>query len=66
MFVIQVEIEDQPPVVEGIDDQVQDAANVAFQEGLLLEEEMAEEQWHLKDSVMSAFNTIFQGYKTFK
>ena len=64
MFVIQVEIEDQPPVVEEIDEQVQDAANVAFQEGLLPEEETAEEQWHLKDSVMSAFNTIFQGYKT--
>ena len=64
MFVIQAEIEDQPPVVEEIDDQVQDAANVAFQEGLLPEEKMAEEQWCLKDSVMSAFNTIFQGYKT--
>ena len=63
MFVFQVEIEDQPPVVEEIDDQVQDA-NVAFQEGLLLEEEMTEEQWHLKNSVMSAFNTIFQGHKT--
>ena len=59
-----MEIEDQPPIVEEIDEQVQDAANVAFQEGLLLEEEMAEEQWCLKDSVMSAFNTIFQGYKT--
>ena len=64
MFVIQVEIEDQPPVVEEIDEQVQDAANVGFQEGLLLEEKMAEEQWHLKDSAMAAFNTIFQGYKT--
>ena len=51
-------------LVEEIDNQVQDAANVAFQEGLLPEEEMAEEQWHLKDSVMSAFNTTFQGYKT--
>ena len=29
MFVIQVEIEDQPPVVEEIDEQVQDVANVA-------------------------------------
>ena len=64
MFVIQGKIEDQPSVVEEIDKQVQDAANVAFQEGLLPEEETAEEQWHLKDSVMSAFNTIFQGYKT--
>ena len=25
---------------------------------------MAEEQWHLKDSAMAVFNTIFQGYKT--
>ena len=39
MFAIQVIIEDQPPVVEEIDEQVQDAANVAFQEGLLLEED---------------------------
>ena len=29
-------MEDQPPVVGEIDDQVQDAANVAFQERLLL------------------------------
>ena len=64
IFVIQVEIKDQPPVVEEIDKQVQDVANVGFQEGLLKEEETAEEQWHFKDSVMSAFNTIFQGYKT--
>ena len=64
MFVIQVEIEDQPPVVEEIDEQVQDVTNAGFQEGLLPEEEMAEEQWCLKDSVMSAFNTIFQEYKT--
>ena len=35
MFVIQAEIEDQPPVVEEIDEQVQDAANVGYQEGLL-------------------------------
>ena len=63
MFVIPVDIEDQPPVEE-IDEQVQDAANVAFQEGLLPEEEMTEERWHWKDSAMSAFNTIFQGYKT--
>ena len=64
MFVIQVEIEDQPPVVEEIDEQVQDAANIGFQEGLLPKEEMAEEQWCLKDNAMAAFNTIFQGYKT--
>ena len=64
MFVVQIEIEDQPPVVEEIDEQVQDVANVTFQESLLPEEEMAEEQWSLKDSVMSAFNTISQEYKT--
>ena len=64
MFVIQVEIEDQLPVVEDTDEEVQDAANVGFQEGLLPEEEKAEEQWCLKDSAMAAFNTIFQGYKT--
>ena len=64
MFAIQVEIEDQLPVVEGIDKQVQDAANIGFQEGLLPEEKMAEEQWCLKDSGMEAFNTIFHGYKT--
>ena len=64
MFVIQVEIEDQPPIVEEIDEQVQDAANVRYQEGLLPEEETVEEQWHLRDNVIAAFNTIFEGYKT--
>ena len=64
MFVNQGEIKDQLPVVEDIDKQVQDAANIGFQEGLLLEEETDKEQWHLKDSAMAAFNTIFQGYKT--
>ena len=64
MFVIQVEIEDQLPIVGEVDEQVQDAVNIGFQEGLLPEEETAEEQWHLKDSVMTAFNTIFQGYKS--
>ena len=64
MFVIQVEIEDQLLVVGEIDKQAQDATNIGFQEGLLEEEEMAKEQWHLKDSAMAAFNTIFQGYKT--
>ena len=59
-----MEIEDQPPIVGEVDEQVQDAVNIGFQEGLLPEEEMAEEQWHLKDSVMTAFNTIFQGYKS--
>ena len=64
MFVIQVEIENQLPVVEEIDEQVQDAANIGFQEGLLPEEEMAKEQWCLKDVAMAVFNTIFHGYKT--
>ena len=44
MFVIKVEMEDQLAVTEEVDDQVHDPANVAFQEGLLSEEEMAEEQ----------------------
>ena len=64
MLVIQVEIEDQLPIVDEVNEQVQDVANIGFQEGLLPEEETAEEQWHLKDSVMTAFNTIFQGYKS--
>ena len=61
---IQVEIEDQPPIVGKVDEQVQDVVNIGFQEGLLPEEETAEEQWCLKDSVMTAFNTIFKGYKS--
>ena len=65
IFVIQVEIKDQAPVVGEIDEQLQDAANVGFQEGLLPDEEIAEEQWRLKDGAMAAFNTIFEGYKTF-
>ena len=64
MFVIQVKIEDQPPVVGEVNEQLQDAANVSFKEGLLPKEEIAEEQWRLKDSAMTAFNTIFKGYKT--
>ena len=44
MFVIQVEIDDQLPIVGEVDEQVQDVANIGFQEGLLPEEEMAEEQ----------------------
>ena len=63
IFVIQVEIEDQLPVVGEIDEQLQDAVNVGFQEGLLADEEIAEEQWRLKDSAMAAFSTIFEGYK---
>ena len=64
LFVIQVEIEDQPPVVGEVDEQLQDAANVGFQEGLLPDEKIVEEQWRLKDGAMAAFNTIFEGYKT--
>ena len=60
---MQVELQEQPLVTEEIDEQVQDAANVGYQEGLLPEEETVEEQWHLRDNVMAAFNTIFQGYK---
>ena len=63
MFVIQVEIEDQPPIVGEVDEQVQYVANMGYQEDLLPEEEMAEEQWCLRDNVMTAFNTIFLGYK---
>ena len=37
---------------------------MGFQEGLLPDEEIAEEQWRLKDGAMAAFNTIFKGYKT--
>ena len=43
---MQVELQDQPPVTEYIDEQVQDTANVRYQEGLLPEEETTEEQWH--------------------
>ena len=45
---------------------MQDAANVGYQEGLLPEEEAIEKQWHLRDNVMAAFNTIFEGYKRIK
>ena len=51
-------------MVGEIDEQLQDAANVGFQEGLLPAEEIAEEQWRLKDGAMAAFNTIFKRYKT--
>ena len=64
MFVIQVEIEDQLPVAGQVDEQFQDAVKVGFQKGLFPEEEIAEEQWRLKDCTMAAFNKIFKGYKT--
>ena len=60
---MQVELQDQPPVTEEIDEQVQDAANVGYQEGLLPEEETIGEHWHLRDNVTAAFNTIFKDYK---
>ena len=60
---MQVELQDQPLVTEEIDKQVEDAANVGYQEGLLPEEETLEEQWHLRANVMAVFNTIFKGYK---
>ena len=63
MFVIQVELEDEPPAVGDVDKEVQDAVNVGYQEGLLPEEETVGEQLHLRDNVMTAFNTIFMGYK---
>ena len=62
---MQVELEDQPPVAEQgqVDEQVQDAANVGYQEGLLPEEDTVEHQWRLRDKVMVAFNSIFNGYE---
>ena len=57
MFVIQVEIEGS------VDEQAQDVANVAYQEGLLPEEDIEEEHWVLRWNTMAAFNTIFQGYQ---
>ena len=62
---MQVELEDQPPVAEQeqVDEQVQDAANVGYQEGLLPEEDTMEHQWRLQDKVMAAFNGIFNGYE---
>ena len=62
MFVIQVEIEDQPAIEGSVDEQVQDVANVAYQEGLLPEEDIQEECWVLRQNTMATFNTIFQGY----
>ena len=63
MFVIQVETEDQPAIEGSVYEQVQDAANVAYQEGLLPEEDIEEECWVLRRNTMATFNTIFQGYQ---
>ena len=63
MFVIQVETEDQPAIEGSVDEQVQDMANVAYQEGLLPEEDIEEERWVLRRNTMATFNTIFQGYQ---
>ena len=63
MFVIQVEIEDQPAIKGSVNEQVQDTANVAYQEGLLPEEDIEEERWVLRRNTMAAFNTIFLGYQ---
>ena len=62
---MQVELEDQPPVAEQeqVDEQVQDAANVGYQERLLPEDDTVEHQWRLQDNVMAAFNGIFNGYE---
>ena len=62
---MQVKLEDQPPVAEQeqVDEQVQDATNVGYQEGLLPEEDTVEHQWRLWDNVMAAFNGIFNGYE---
>ena len=62
---MQMELEEQPPVAEQeqVDEQVQDAANVGYQEGLLPEEDTVEHQWRLGDKVMVAFNGIFNGYE---
>ena len=62
---MQVELEDQPRVAEQeqVDEQVQDTANVGYQEGLLPEEDTVEHQWRLQDKVMAAFNGIFNGYE---
>ena len=62
---MQVELEDQPPVAEQeqVDEQVQDATNVGYREGLLPEEDTMEHQWRLQDKVMAAFSGIFNGYE---
>ena len=61
MFVIQVEIKDQPAIEGSVDEQVQDVVNVAYQEGLLPKEDI--EHWVLRRNTMATFNTIFQGYQ---
>ena len=65
LLLMQVELEDQPPVAEQeqVDEQVQDTANVGYQEGLLPEGDTVEHQWRLPDKVMAAFNGIFNGYE---
>ena len=63
MFVIQVEIEDQSAIEGSVNEQVQDVANVAYQEGLLPKEDIEEECWVLRRNTMAASNTIFQGYQ---
>ena len=63
VFVIQVEIEDQPAIEGSVNEQVQDVASVAYQEGLLPEEDIEEKHWMLRWDTMAAFNTIFQGYQ---
>ena len=65
LLLMQVELEDQPPVAEQeqVDEQVQEAANVGYQEGLLPEEDTVEHQWRLWYKVMAAFNGIFNGYE---
>ena len=63
MFVIQVEIEDQPAIEGSVDEQDQDAVNVAYQEELLPKEDIEEECCVLRRNTMAAFNTIFQGYQ---
>ena len=62
MFIFQVEIEDQPAIEGSVNEQVQDVANVVYQEGLLPEEDIEEECWVLRWNTMAAFNTIFQEY----
>ena len=60
MFVIQVDIEDQPAIEGSVNEQVQD---MAYQEGLFPKEDIEEEHWVLRWNTMATFNTIFQGYQ---
>ena len=63
MLVIQVEIEDQPAIEGSVDEQVQDVANVVYQEGLLPKEDIEEERWVLRWNTMATFNTGVPVYK---